>query len=88
MLFIAGFSSMLVSLFLNSLRAAEPLSIGRWIYTSTLAYIVDANTGRSSTAVATNSAYRGIIAFIAAEIAIPLQGSNFRCTGLCWSLNV
>jgi len=44
-----------------------------WIYTSTLAYIVDANTGRSSTAVATNSAYRGIIAFIAAEIAIPLQ---------------
>ncbi|KAF8136136.1 vacuolar DHA amino acid exporter [Boletus edulis] len=44
-----------------------------WIYTSTLAYIVDANTGRSSTAVAMNSAYRGILAFIAAEIAIPLQ---------------
>ncbi|KAF8558424.1 MFS general substrate transporter [Imleria badia] len=44
-----------------------------WMYSSTLAYIVDANTGRSSTAVATNSAYRGILAFIAAEIAIPLQ---------------
>jgi len=44
-----------------------------WIFTSTLAYIVDANTGRSSTAVAANSAYRGVLAFIAAEIAIPLQ---------------
>ncbi|KAI9569106.1 major facilitator superfamily domain-containing protein [Boletus coccyginus] len=44
-----------------------------WIYSSALAYIVDANKGRSSTAVATNSAFRGIIAFIAAEIAIPLQ---------------
>ncbi|KIJ69623.1 hypothetical protein HYDPIDRAFT_106262 [Hydnomerulius pinastri MD-312] len=44
-----------------------------WMYTSTLAYIVDANMGRSSSAVATNSAYRGTLAFIAAEIAIPLQ---------------
>lgn len=79
MLFIAGFSSMLVSLFLNSLRVAESLSTDRWIYTSTLAYIIDANTGRSSTAVATNSGYRGIIAFIAAEIAIPLQVSSFYC---------
>ncbi|KAF8436913.1 vacuolar DHA amino acid exporter [Boletus edulis BED1] len=49
------------------------LFVAGWIYTSTLAYIVDANTGRSSTAVAMNSAYRGILAFIAAEIAIPLQ---------------
>ncbi|KAG1898226.1 major facilitator superfamily domain-containing protein [Suillus fuscotomentosus] len=46
-----------------------------WIYTSTLAYIVDANTGRSSTAVATNSSFRGLSAFVAAEIAIPLQDS-------------
>ena len=79
MLFIAGFSSLLVFFILNSLRAAEPFSTNRWIFTSTLAYIVDANTGRSSTAVAANSAYRGIIAFIAAEIAIPLQVSNCRC---------
>lgn len=55
------------------------LSINRWMYSSTLAYIVDTNTGRSSTAVATNSAYRGILAFIAVEIAIPLQVSSFCC---------
>ncbi|KAF9032765.1 major facilitator superfamily domain-containing protein [Panaeolus papilionaceus] len=44
-----------------------------WIYASTLAYIVDANNGRSSTAVAANSAFRGISAFVATEIAVPLQ---------------
>ncbi|KAG1815133.1 MFS general substrate transporter [Suillus subaureus] len=44
-----------------------------WIYTSTLAYIVDANIGRSSMAVATNSSFRGLFAFVAVEIAIPLQ---------------
>ncbi|PPR05871.1 hypothetical protein CVT24_006625 [Panaeolus cyanescens] len=44
-----------------------------WIYSSTLAYIVDANNGRSSTAVAANSAFRGISAFVATEIAVPLQ---------------
>ncbi|KAI0629848.1 vacuolar DHA amino acid exporter [Trametes polyzona] len=43
------------------------------IYSSTLAYIVDANTGRSSSAVATNSAFRGFSAFVASEIAVPLQ---------------
>jgi hypothetical protein len=45
----------------------------RWVYTSTLAYIVDANQGRSATAVATNSAFRGTLAFIATEIAVPMQ---------------
>ncbi|KAF7344182.1 Vacuolar DHA amino acid exporter [Mycena venus] len=44
-------------------------------YTSTLAYIVDANNGRSATAVAANSAFRGIGAFVATEIAVPLQDS-------------
>ncbi|KAF8895359.1 vacuolar DHA amino acid exporter [Infundibulicybe gibba] len=44
-----------------------------WAYSSTLAYLVDANTGRSSTAVATNSAFRGVFAFTATEIAVPLQ---------------
>ncbi|CDO69278.1 hypothetical protein BN946_scf185042.g180 [Trametes cinnabarina] len=43
------------------------------IYSSTLAYIVDANVGRSSSAVATNSAFRGLTAFVAAEVAVPLQ---------------
>jgi len=44
-----------------------------WIYASTLAYIVDANNGRSSTAVAANSCFRGLAAFIGTEIAVPLQ---------------
>jgi len=44
-----------------------------WIYASTLAYVVDANAGRSSTAVATNSFSRGIAGFAAAEVAVPLQ---------------
>ncbi|KAF6759117.1 vacuolar DHA amino acid exporter [Ephemerocybe angulata] len=44
-----------------------------WIYSSTLAYIVDANNGRSSTAVACNSAFRGLFAFVAIEIAVPMQ---------------
>lgn len=47
--------------------------IYRSIYASTLAYIVDANVGRSSSAVATNSCFRGVAAFAAAEAAVPLQ---------------
>ncbi|KAF9446366.1 MFS general substrate transporter [Macrolepiota fuliginosa MF-IS2] len=46
-----------------------------WTYASALAYIVDANNGRSATAVATNSAFRGVSAFVATEIAVPLQDS-------------
>ncbi|PPQ66472.1 hypothetical protein CVT24_007046 [Panaeolus cyanescens] len=46
-----------------------------WIYASTYAYIVDANNGRSSTAAATNSAFRGAFAFAATEFAVPLQDS-------------
>ncbi|KAF8517402.1 MFS general substrate transporter [Hysterangium stoloniferum] len=42
-----------------------------WIYSNTLAYIVDANVGRSSIAVACNS-LRGVGGFIT-EIAVPLQ---------------
>ncbi|EIW78231.1 MFS general substrate transporter [Coniophora puteana RWD-64-598 SS2] len=44
-----------------------------WIYSSTLSYLVDANVGRSSSAVASNSTFRGLFAFVAAEVAIPLQ---------------
>ncbi|KAJ6598660.1 major facilitator superfamily domain-containing protein [Mycena sp. CBHHK59/15] len=46
-----------------------------WAYTSTLAYIVDANNGRSSTVVAANSAFRGLSAFVAVEVAVPLQNA-------------
>lgn len=43
------------------------------MYATSLAYIVDANTGRSSSAVASNSAFRGTMAFVAVEVAVPLQ---------------
>ncbi|EIM87023.1 vacuolar DHA amino acid exporter [Stereum hirsutum FP-91666 SS1] len=46
-----------------------------WIYSSTVAYIVDSNVGRSSTAVATNSLARSLVAFLFAEVAVPLQDS-------------
>jgi len=44
-----------------------------WIYSAALTYLVDSNTGRSSGAVACNSALRGLFAFIASEVAGPLQ---------------
>ncbi|KAG2343081.1 MFS general substrate transporter [Suillus weaverae] len=44
-----------------------------WMYTSTLAYLVDANPGRSCPAVATNSSFRGSLAFVSVLIAVPLQ---------------
>ena len=44
-----------------------------WIYSSTLAYIVDANPGRSSSAVAANSCFRGVAAFTFTLAAVPLQ---------------
>ncbi|KAG1745207.1 major facilitator superfamily domain-containing protein [Suillus lakei] len=44
-----------------------------WMYTTTLAYLVDANPGRSCTAVATNSSFRGSLAFVSVLIAVPLQ---------------
>ncbi|KAJ7160911.1 vacuolar DHA amino acid exporter [Mycena filopes] len=61
-------SAMCVFLFLSGFFAI-------WAYTSTLAYIVDANNGRSSTVVAANSAFRGISAFVGIEVAVPLQDS-------------
>ncbi|CAE6504430.1 unnamed protein product [Rhizoctonia solani] len=46
-----------------------------WIYSSTLAYIVDANPGRASSAIAANSSFRGISGLIAAEISVPLKNA-------------
>ncbi|KAG1869014.1 vacuolar DHA amino acid exporter [Suillus subalutaceus] len=46
-----------------------------WMYASTLAYLVDANPGRSAVAVATNSSFRGTLAFVSAIIAVPLQNA-------------
>ncbi|KAH8927156.1 MFS general substrate transporter [Atractiella rhizophila] len=44
-----------------------------WAYTSILAYIVDKNKGRASSAVACNSLFRGVFAMVASETALPLQ---------------
>ncbi|KAG1776354.1 major facilitator superfamily domain-containing protein [Suillus placidus] len=44
-----------------------------WMYTGTLAYLVDANPGCSCTAVAANSSFRGSLAFVSIMIAVPLQ---------------
>lgn len=41
-------------------------------YSVDLAYLVDSNPGRSSGAVAVNSAFRGFLAFIAAEVSDPI----------------
>lgn len=35
--------------------------------------MVDANVGRSASAAALNSFFRGIFAFVATELAVPLQ---------------
>jgi hypothetical protein len=67
-----------ISIRVRSLRFILYLTLirDRWTYTSILAYLVDANTGRSSMAVATNSSVRGLFAFVAAGIAVPLQVSQ------------
>lgn len=60
------------------------LTCCRWIYASTLAYIVDANPGRSCSAVAVNSSFRGTLAFISTMVAVPLQdaiGEGWLYTG-------
>ena len=48
---------------------------------------MDSNQGRSSTAVATNSAFRGFFAFVATEIAVPMQvglgNGRFSYYGYC-----
>ncbi|KAG2157590.1 MFS general substrate transporter [Suillus bovinus] len=49
--------------------------LSTWVYASTLTYIVDANPGRSSTVVATNSVFRCVFAFVAIEVAIPIQAA-------------
>ena len=46
-----------------------------FIYSSALAYLVDANPGRSIAATASNSSFRGFAGMIASEVASPLQQS-------------
>ncbi|OWZ47504.1 hypothetical protein C351_01971 [Cryptococcus neoformans c8] len=44
-----------------------------WIYSSTLAYVVDANPGASSSAMSCNSMFRGICACVMSQVATPIQ---------------
>ena len=44
---------------------------------------MDSNKGRSSTAVATNSAFRGFFAFVALEAAVPMQ-TGMGNGRFCW----
>ena len=59
-----------------------------WIYSGTLSYVVDANPGMASMAVAGNSLLRGIFAATASQAADPLiklVGTGFFYTGqLCF----
>jgi len=78
-LVFGGFSIMYVSrsVVINLAYAANAnATLCRVIYSSTLAYLVDANPGRSSSAVACNSFFRGLFAFIASQVALPIQVSG------------
>ncbi|PWN41157.1 MFS general substrate transporter [Ceraceosorus guamensis] len=44
-----------------------------WPYSTSLSYIVDSNVGGASGAVSCNSFFRGLTAFVASEVAGPLQ---------------
>ncbi|KAG8896753.1 hypothetical protein FRB99_008676 [Tulasnella sp. 403] len=44
-----------------------------WGYSSTLAYIVDSNPGRASSATAMNSCFRGLAGLVVAEVSAPIQ---------------
>ncbi|KAG6332084.1 hypothetical protein ID866_7002 [Astraeus odoratus] len=44
-----------------------------WMYASTLAYLADANAGRSYSAVALDGSFRGTLAFVATETSDPVQ---------------
>ena len=44
-----------------------------WTYATTLAYLADANIGRTSSAFAMNSVGRGTSAFMGVEVTVPLQ---------------
>lgn len=45
-----------------------------WVYSTLLAFVVDANPGQSSSAVACNSLFRGVLACAASQAAEPLIG--------------
>ncbi|GAA5899676.1 uncharacterized protein JCM6883_005950 [Sporobolomyces salmoneus] len=46
-----------------------------FVYASTLAYVVDANPGRSTSAVAVNSMFRGVLACISSQVSEDIMNS-------------
>jgi hypothetical protein len=72
-LFVSGFAVLSVSILSECIRIPLMNAFVRFMYSSTLAYLVDANAGRSTSAVACNSSFRGLAGFVSAEIAAPLQ---------------
>jgi hypothetical protein len=84
MLFVLGFLTAYVLKHCLEHCRSDFLFFPRWIYTPTLACIVDSNVGRSSTAVSLNSAFRGVFACIQTEIVVPLQDhlGDGKCTFL------
>lgn len=46
-----------------------------FVYSSTLAYLVDSNPGRSASAVSCNSFCRGVAACVMSQVAIPIQNA-------------
>lgn len=71
-LFLCGLSIMCVMI--SPIPLLQSLS-ARLCYSSTLAYIVDANPGRSAAAVSCNSLIRGIMACICSQVSLPLQNA-------------
>ncbi|PPR07470.1 hypothetical protein CVT26_013440 [Gymnopilus dilepis] len=47
--------------------------LNNWFFSIMMAYIIDANPGRSSSAAVLASVFRGLLAFTAAETAVPIQ---------------
>jgi Na+/melibiose symporter-like transporter len=72
-LFASGFAVSSVSILSECIHIPLINAFIRFMYSSTLAYLVDANAGRSTLAVACNNSFRGLGGFISAEIAAPLQ---------------
>ncbi|KNG87020.1 hypothetical protein ANOM_004670 [Aspergillus nomiae NRRL 13137] len=46
-----------------------------WVYSPTMSYLLDINPGNTTVTVACNSFIRGLLAFLFAEVAVPLQNA-------------
>jgi len=57
-----------------------------FIYASSLAYLVDANPGRSIAATASNSSFRGLAGMISSQIASPLRQPHVLGDGGLYSI--